>query len=49
MIEHELDAPPGLLDPWAQARGLTLSVIHLGGGDRLPRLAPNKATLPLCG
>ncbi len=36
VIEHELDAPAGPLTPWAQARGLSLSTIHLGGGDRLP-------------
>src|ERR1700691_5311016 len=37
--EHELDAPAGLLGPWARARGLALSTVHLGGGERLaPRL-----------
>ena len=41
VIEHELDAPAGLLGPWAEARGLTLSVIHLGGGDRLPARLPD--------
>jgi len=41
VIEHELDAPAGLLDPWAQARGLALSTIHLGGGDRLPARLPD--------
>lgn len=41
VIEHELDAPGGLLDPWAQARGLALSTIHLGGGDRLPSRLPD--------
>jgi GMP synthase-like glutamine amidotransferase len=41
VIEHELDAPAGLLGPWARARGLTLSVIHLGGGDRLPARLPD--------
>jgi GMP synthase-like glutamine amidotransferase len=43
VIEHELDAPAGLLGPWAQARGLALSTVHLGAGDRLP------ARLPGCG
>ena len=43
VIEHELDAPAGLLGPWAQARGMTLSVIHLGGGDRLPGRLPDCA------
>jgi len=41
VIEHELDAPAGLLGPWAQARGLTLSEIHLGGGDGLPARLPD--------
>ena len=49
MIEHELDAPPGLLGPWAQARGLTLSVIHLGGGDRLPVRLPDCAGVVVLG
>ena len=41
VIEHELDAPAGLLGPWARSRGLALSTVHLGGGDRLPdRLPP---------
>lgn len=41
VIEHELDAPAGLLGPWAQARGLTLSTVHLGAGDRLPVRLPD--------
>ncbi len=41
VIEHELDAPAGLLGLWAQARGLVLSTIHLGGGDRLPARLPD--------
>jgi GMP synthase-like glutamine amidotransferase len=41
VIEHELDAPVGLLGQWAQARGVALSVIHLGGGDRLPARLPD--------
>ena len=40
VIEHELDAPAGLLGPWAQARGLSLSTIRLGGGDQLPARLP---------
>ena len=43
VIEHELDAPAGLLGPWAQARGLSLSTIHLGGGDQLPARLPDVA------
>ena len=49
VIEHELDAPAGLLGPWAQARGLTLSVIHLGGGDRLPGRLPDCAGVVVLG
>ena len=49
MIEHELDAPAGLLTPWAQARGLTLSTIHLGGGDRLPARLPDCAGVVVLG
>ena len=49
MIEHELDAPAGLLGTWAQARGLTLSTIHLGGGDRLPARLPDCAGVVVLG
>ena len=49
MIEHELDAQAGLLGPWARARGLTLSVIHLGGGDRLPGRLPDCAGVVVLG
>jgi GMP synthase-like glutamine amidotransferase len=49
VIEHELDAPAGLLGPWAEARGLTLSVIHLGGGDRLPARLPDCAGVVVLG
>jgi GMP synthase-like glutamine amidotransferase len=44
VIEHELDAPAGLLRPWARARGLALSTIQLGGGDRLPARLPPDCT-----
>ncbi|MGH3067624.1 MAG: type 1 glutamine amidotransferase [Streptosporangiaceae bacterium] len=44
VIEHELDAPAGLLGPWAQDRGLALSTVHLGGGDRLPARLPPYCT-----
>src|SRR3984957_18439153 len=43
VIEHELDAPAGLLGLWARARGLALSTVHLGGGDRLPARLPEAA------
>ena len=49
VIEHELDAPAGLLGPWAQARGLSLSTIHLGGGDQLPARLPEVAGLVVLG
>ena len=49
VIEHELDAPAGLLGAWAQARGLTLSTIHLGGGDRLPARLPDCAGVVVLG
>lgn len=49
MIEHELDAPVGLLGPWAQDRGLGLSTIHLGGGDRLPARLPEVDGLVVLG
>jgi len=49
VIEHELDAPAGLLGPWARARGLTLSTVHLGGGDRLPARLPEAAGLVVLG
>ena len=49
VIEHELDAPAGLLGLWAQARGLALSTIHLGGGDRLPARLPDCAGVVVLG
>ena len=49
VIEHELDAPAGLLGPWARARGLALSTVHLGGGDRLPARLPEVAGLVVLG
>jgi GMP synthase-like glutamine amidotransferase len=49
VIEHELDAPAGLLGPWAQARGLSLSTIHLGGGDQLPARRPDVAGVVVLG
>jgi GMP synthase (glutamine-hydrolysing) len=49
VVEHELDAPAGLLGPWAQARGLALSTVHLGGGDRLPARLPEAAGVVVLG
>jgi GMP synthase-like glutamine amidotransferase len=49
VIEHELDAPAGLLGPWARARGLDLSTVHLGGGDRLPARLPEAAGVVVLG
>ena len=49
VIEHELDAPAGLLGPWARARGLALSTVHLGGGDRLPARLPEAAGVVVLG
>ena len=49
VIEHELDAQAGLLGPWAQARGLGLSTVHLGAGDRLPARLPDCAGLVVLG
>ena len=49
VIEHELDAPAGLLAPWAQARGLALSTIRLGGGDGLPARLPDCAGVVVLG
>jgi GMP synthase-like glutamine amidotransferase len=49
VIEHELDAPAGLLGPWARARGLALSTIHLGGGDPLPARLPDAAGVVVLG
>ncbi len=49
VIEHELDAPAGLLGPWARDRGLALSQVHLGGGDRLPARLPDCAGLVVLG
>ncbi|MGI8446294.1 MAG: type 1 glutamine amidotransferase [Streptosporangiaceae bacterium] len=49
VIEHELDAPAGLLGAWAQARGLTLSVLRLGRGDRLPDRLPDCAGVVVLG
>ena len=49
VIEHELDAPAGLLGPWARARGLSLDTVHLGGGDRLPGRLPDVAGVVVLG
>src|ERR1700733_3476926 len=49
VMEHELAAPAGLLGPWAEARGLALSLIPLGGGDRLPARLPDCAGVVVLG
>jgi GMP synthase (glutamine-hydrolysing) len=49
VIEHELDAPAGLVGPWAQARRLALSTVHLDGGDRLPARLPECAGVIVLG
>jgi GMP synthase-like glutamine amidotransferase len=49
VIEHELDAPAGLLGSWAVARGLALSIVHMGGGDRLPARLPEAAGVVILG
>ena len=49
VIEHELDAPAGLLGPWARSRGLALDTVHLGGGDRLPARLPEAAGVVVLG
>src|SRR5215469_4589304 len=36
VVEHEADAPAGLLGGWAAARGLAVSTVRLHAGDPLP-------------
>jgi GMP synthase-like glutamine amidotransferase len=36
VIEHDPDAPAGVLDDWAAARGLAVGTVRLHAGDRLP-------------
>ena len=36
VVEHEADAPAGLLDGWAAGRGLTVATVRLHAGDQLP-------------
>ena len=36
VVEHDLDAPAGLLDGWAAGRGLTVTTVRLHAGDQLP-------------
>ncbi len=35
-VQHEDGAPPGLLEPWARARGLALEIVRLDRGEALP-------------
>jgi GMP synthase-like glutamine amidotransferase len=39
VVEHEADAPAGLLDGWAAGRGLTVATVRLHAGDQLPPTA----------
>ena len=36
VVEHDADAPAGLLDGWAASGGLTVSTVRLHAGDPLP-------------
>src|SRR5262249_30457101 len=36
VVEHDADAPAGLLGGWATARGLAVSTVRLHAGDPLP-------------
>jgi GMP synthase-like glutamine amidotransferase len=36
VLQTQSDAPPGLLGPWAQSRGLTLRVLRVDRGEPLP-------------
>lgn len=36
MVEHDRDAPAGLLTDWAARRGLTIRTVRLHAGDQLP-------------
>jgi GMP synthase-like glutamine amidotransferase len=39
VVEHEPDAPAGVLDGWAAASGLTVATVRLHAGDPLPSAA----------
>jgi len=39
VVEHDLDAPAGLLDGWAAGNGLNVTTVRLHAGDRLPPAA----------
>src|SRR5437870_7934359 len=36
VVEHEADAPAGVLDGWAAASGLAVTTVRLHAGDPLP-------------
>jgi GMP synthase (glutamine-hydrolysing) len=36
VVEHEADAPAGILADWAAARGIALEVVRLHAGDAIP-------------
>ena len=36
MVEHDHDAPPGLLSDWAAGRGLRITTVRLHAGEPLP-------------
>jgi GMP synthase-like glutamine amidotransferase len=36
VLQTQADAPPGLLEPWAAARGLALEVVRVDRGEPLP-------------
>jgi GMP synthase-like glutamine amidotransferase len=38
VIEHEADAPAGLLAEWTEARGVALEVVRLHRGDAIPEV-----------
>jgi GMP synthase-like glutamine amidotransferase len=38
VLEHEADAPAGLLGDWAAARGIALDVVRVGDGEPIPEV-----------
>ncbi len=47
VVEHEGDAPGGLLDGWAADRALAVTVVRLHAGDALPEAAACDAAVLL--
>ncbi|MDP9136298.1 MAG: type 1 glutamine amidotransferase, partial [Actinomycetota bacterium] len=39
IVQHQADAPPGLLGDWAAAAGLRTEIVRPDRGDRLPDTA----------